>query len=346
MRPTFRGCVDGGERGGARVGVLLGNLGTPDAPTPEALRRFLAEFLADPRVVELSRPVWWLILHALVLPFRPRRSARLYRRIWQPAGSPLLLASRELAGSLETALASGSGDGVVVALGMRYGQPAAGTALRELARRGCDRVLVLPLFPQYASATTGSVFDAVAAELSAWRRVPEVRMVASYHDDPGYIAALAASVREVWAAGTPERLLLSFHGLPQRYVDAGDPYADQCLTTARLLREELGWPEERTVISFQSRFGREPWLEPATDETLRALAQKGVARVDVICPGFATDCLETLEEIALGGREQFMAAGGREFRYVPALNARANHVGALAGLVRRQLGGWAPTPAD
>ncbi len=346
MKPVYRGYRAAAGPAGAPVGVLVANLGTPEAPTSKAVRTFLAEFLEDPRVVELPRPLWWLILHAFVLPFRPRRSARLYRRIWQPAGSPLLLSSRELAGALASAVGSAGGDGIVVTLGMRYGQPSAAAALRELAERGCDRVLVLPLFPQYASATTGSVFDAVAAELVGWRCVPELRTVSSYHDDPTYIAALAASVREVWASGEPDRLVLSFHGLPQRYVDAGDPYVDQCRTTARLLTAALGWAEGRTAVCFQSRFGREPWTEPATDATLQRLGRGGVGSVDVLCPGFATDCLETLEEIALSGREHFLAAGGQTFRYIRALGARPQHVVALAALVRRQLAGWLPVPMD
>jgi ferrochelatase len=343
MRPTFRGCtVD--ARG---VGVLVGNLGTPDAPTPSAVRRFLAEFLDDPRVVELPRALWWTILHAFVLPFRPRRSARLYARIWRSEGSPLLLESRALVDALTPVVASLSGAELPIALGMRYGRPTTRAALRELAERGCRRIVVLPLFPQYSSATTGSVFDAVTAELAAWRHVPEVRIVMSYHDDAGYIAAVAASVRAVWEAeGTPDRLLLSFHGLPQRYVAAGDPYVEQCRTTAALLTRALGWPEERTVLAYQSRFGRELWIEPATDATLERLARDGIGRVDVVCPGFATDCLETLEEIAITNRERFLAAGGGTFRYIPALNARPDHAVALGALVRRQLAGWLPDARD
>jgi protoporphyrin/coproporphyrin ferrochelatase len=346
MRPTFRGCAEPADGSGTPVGVLVGNLGTPDAPTPAAVRRFLAEFLADPRVVELSRPLWWAILHAFVLRTRPARSARLYERIWQPAGSPLLLASRELTGALAPVLASLTGGGVRLALGMRYGRPSAGAALRELAAQRCTRVVVLPLFPQYSSTTTGSVFDAVTEELSSWRYVPELRMVMSYCDDAGYVAALASSVREVWASGAPDRLMLSFHGLPKRYVAAGDPYLEQCRRTAGLLTRALGWPEERTVVSFQSRFGREPWIEPATDAALTRLASEGVRHVDVVCPGFATDCLETLEEIALTNRELFLAAGGQVFRYIPALGSRPDHVAALAALVRRQLEGWLQAPAD
>jgi ferrochelatase len=340
MRPTYRGVAPVGENRPAPIGVLVANLGTPDAPTPAAVRRLLAEFLADPRVVELPRPLWWLILHAFVLPFRPRRSARLYARIWQSSGSPLLTESRELVAALVPHLTA-PGAGIELTLGMRYGSPSARAALRDLAEKGCDRLLVLSLFPQYSSTTVGSTFDDVSEELARWRHVPELRIIRSYHDDPAYVAALAASVRESWAAGgVPDRLVMSFHGLPQRYVDAGDPYQAECQRTAELLRAALEWPRERTLVSFQSRFGREPWIEPATDATLRQLGASGVGSVDVICPGFATDCLETLEEIAITGRETFLEAGGKAFRYVRALGSRPDHVDALAALVRRHLAGW------
>ncbi len=340
MRPRFEGAGRSSDAAGGGIGVLVSNLGTPDAPTARSVRRYLAEFLADPRVVELPRALWWLILHAFVLPFRPRRSARLYSRIWTGDGSPLLLASRAIASGIESRLRA-RGRAAHVALGMRYGEPAIGRALRDLAARGCSRILVLPLYPQYSSTTTGSTFDAVAAELAGWRRVPELRTISSYHDEPGYVAALAASIRESWAqAGPPERLLLSFHGLPQRYVDAGDPYQAQCLATARAVCDALGWPPERLTISFQSRFGREPWILPATDATLLRLAGAGAGRVDVACPGFAADCLETLEEIAITNRERFLAAGGGELRYVAALGPRADHLDALTALAERHLGGW------
>ena len=325
----------------AAVGVLLTNVGTPEAPTPRALRRYLRQFLSDPRVVELPRPLWWLILNLLVLPLRPRRSARLYAKVWTPDGSPLLVISRRIAAGVESTLRAAVGTPLHVALGMGYGSPSIGSALRELRARGCRRIVVLPLFPQYASPTSGSTFDGVAAELATWRWVPELRLVGSYHDDPAYVAALAAAIRELWEReGVPDRLLLSFHGLPRKAFLAGDPYFCHCQKTARLLREALDWPEHRVPVAFQSRFGREPWLQPYTDATLRALGQSGVASVDVACPGFAADCLETLEEIALLNRDVFLAAGGRRYRYVPALNERPEHVAALAGVARRHLEGW------
>jgi len=316
--------------------LLLANLGSPEAPTAEAVRRFLAEFLSDPRVVELPPWLWWPVLHGVVLRVRPRRSARLYRSIWTEEGSPLLAISRRQAAGLEGRLPE-----VRVALGMRYGRPSVAEALEGLRREGLERLLVLPLYPQYCGATTGSTFDAVARALSGWRRVPELRLVAGYHAEPGYLEALAASVRAHWAAhGQAERLLLSFHGMPERTRAAGDPYHDQCQATARLLAERLGLAPGRWQVAFQSRFGRGRWLEPATDQVLRAWGREGLGRVDVLCPGFAADCLETLEEIAVQGREAFRAAGGGELRYIPALNDRPEHLDFLAALARRHLAGW------
>lgn len=323
------------------TGVLLANMGSPDAPTPAALRRYLAEFLADRRVVELPRLLWWPVLHGIILNVRPRRSARLYARVWTPEGAPLLAIGRRQAAALAAALARRLDPPPHVALGMRYGTPSIRAALRELRDRDCTRVLVLPLYPQYFSGTTGSTFDAVAAALVRWRRVPALRFIGDYHDDDAYVSALARSVRELWDRdGEPERLLLSFHGIPKRYARAGDPYAEQCQRTANLLAGVLGLPYERWLVSFQSRFGREKWLEPYTDRTLQSWAAGGVRRVDVVCPGFAADCLETLEEIDMLNRRLFLAAGGERFRYIPALNDRPDHVEALADLVVRHLQGW------
>ncbi len=325
--------------------MLLANLGTPEAPTAAALRRYLREFLSDPRVVELPRLPWWVILNGFILPFRPRRSARLYATIWGPEGSPLLATGRRQAAGLEAALRRRAGNPVHVALGMRYGRPAVGEALRSLRDRGCARILVLPLYPQYASATVGSTFDAVARELTTWRWVPELRTVASYHDHPAYVACLAASLGEAWADGSrPERLLFSFHGIPKRSFLAGDPYHCQCLKTARLVSQRLGLEEGAWQVSFQSRFGREEWLTPYTDATLRAWGGSGVSRVDVVCPGFAADCLETLEEIAVLNRGVFLEAGGRDYRYVPALNDRPDHIEALADIASAHIQGWLVSP--
>jgi len=319
-------------------GVLLTNLGTPDAPTPDALRRYLREFLGDRRVVDAPRLTWWLVLNLLVLPFRPRRSARLYQKIWTPEGSPLLAISRRQVSLLEAALAERLGRPLPVSLGMRYGKPSVAEALRSLRERGCTCLVVLPLYPQYSASTTGSTFDVVAAELVTWRRVPGVRFVDGYHNHPGYIAALAASVQEQRPTpGSAERLLISFHGIPERYATAGDPYPEQCAETARLLALKLNLPDSAWRLSFQSRFGREPWLQPYTDATLREWGAQRSSGIDVICPGFSADCLETLEEIAQTGRALFEAAGGGAFRYVAALNDRPDHIAALADIIVEHL---------
>jgi protoporphyrin/coproporphyrin ferrochelatase len=328
------------------VGVLLANLGTPDAADAPALRRYLREFLLDPRVIEMPRALWWIILHLFVLTRRPRHSAALYRKVWTAEGSPLLAISRRQAAALAAVLGREVGTPLHVALGMRYGNPSVRSALRELAGKGCRRILVLPLYPQYAAVTTGSTFDAVAAELAGWRWVPEIRTIHHYHDDPAYLRALAASLREAWQeGGPPDKLLFSFHGIPQRYFEAGDPYFCECHKLARLTVAELGLPRERWEVSFQSLFGREEWLKPYTDRTIRALAAAGVRRLDVVCPGFSADCLETLEEIDEQNREIFLHAGGERYRYIPALNDRPDHVRALADLVLKNLAGWVEPPA-
>lgn len=310
-------------------GVLVVNLGTPDAPTPAAIRRYLAEFLWDPRVVELPRPLWWLILNGFILPFRPHQSARAYREIWTEQGAPLLLTTRGIAAGIGQRL----GAAVAVEVGMSYGQPSITTALERLRASGAGRIVVLPLFPQYSSSTTGSVFDAVARTLQRWRRVPELHFIAGYHDQPGYIAALADSVREQFARAGRSHLLMSFHGTPKAFLDAGDPYRGQCLETGRRLADALGLAATDWSLTFQSRFGRGEWLQPYTDVVLRELPGRGVRRVAVICPGFAADCLETLEEIAVRGRETFLEAGGESYDFIPCLNTRATHIAALAGLV-------------
>ena len=322
-----------------RCGILLSNLGSPDAPTPGALRRYLAEFLSDPRVVERPRILWLPLLYGVILNVRPARSARLYQRIWTPEGAPLIAISRRQGAALESALrAAYDAHSIAVAVGMRYGNPSIASALQELQDRECSRIVVLPAYPQYFSGTTGSTFDAVAQALRKQRRVPSLHFIADYHDDAAYIAAVAASIREAWERdGEPDRLLLSFHGIPTRYEAAGDPYARQCRRTATLIADALGLPYERWLLTFQSRFGREEWLQPYTDHTLQAWARDGVRRVDVVCPGFAADCLETLEEIALLNRDVFVAAGGERLRYIPALNDRPDHIAALAGIAARAL---------
>jgi ferrochelatase len=320
----------------ARVAVLLANLGTPDAPTARAVRRYLAQFLHDHRVVELSRWLWCPLLHGVILPLRSGKVAHKYAAIWRPDGSPLLALSRLLAARVASALPEAE-----VVLAMRYGAPAIPDALRELAARGIERVLVLPLYPQYSASTSASVFDAVTRELAGWRRVPALRFVADYHLDAGWLDALAASVRAHWAAhGRGERLLMSFHGLPEVMVRRGDPYARQCEAGARALAARLGLADDAWQLTYQSRFGRQQWLQPATSATLAALGAAGVKRVDVVCPGFAVDCLETLEEISIENAAVFTGAGGEALRYVPALNDAPAHAEALAAIARRELQGW------
>ncbi len=324
-----------------RIGVLLVNLGTPDAPTAPAIRRYLREFLSDRRVVDLPRALWWPILHAFVLPLRPRRLAHAYASVWTASGSPLLAIGREQQAALQQRL----GTEMPVALAMRYGTPSIATALQALSAAGARKLLVLPLYPQYSATTTASVLDAVFAAFSRTRWLPELRSINSYHDDAGYIDALAASVRRHWDHhGRGEHLLMSFHSIPLRYFTAGDPYYCFCQKTARLLAERLQLEDGAWSVSFQSRVGRARWLSPYSDLRIVELAQRGIRRLDVICPGFAADCLETLEEIALRYGEQFRSAGGEALRYIPALNADAAHVDALAALIERHTRGWAAEP--
>lgn len=329
------------DLGGMRVGVLVSNLGTPQAPTAAALRPYLREFLSDRRVVDVPRPIWWFVLNAFILPFRPGKVAHAYRSIWTESGSPLFVIAQQQATALRARLALEFGHTVQVALGMRYGEPSIGTALEALVDAGCRRILHLPLYPQYAGPTVATNHDALFAAAARGRWMPELRTVISYDEEPGYIEALARSVREVWDAdGRPERLLMSFHGIPQRYADEGDPYPCYCEGTAMRLAAALGLTDDQWALTYQSRFGREPWLQPYTDETLKQWGWAGVSSVDVICPGFSADCLETLEEIDVQNREFFVSAGGGRFRYIPALNAREDHVDALMNVVRRHLRGW------
>ncbi len=315
------------------TGVLVTNLGTPDAPTPAALRRYLAEFLSDPCVVDLPRLIWWPLLHGLVLPFRPKRSAESYARIWTPEGSPLLIHSRAIAAALSKELTVRLGKKLPIALGMRYGNPSLPEALLELVAEGVTHIVVLPLYPQYARATVGSTVTRLK-QLST----PTLTCIEGYEEGPGYIAALAASVREHWKKhGRGQKLLISFHGIPKQAVRKGDPYEDQCAHTAQQLAAALHLNTDNWQLVFQSRFGKAEWLTPYTDETLRELAARGVKTVDVICPGFAADCLETLEEIALRYAGDFRQAGGEALRYIPALNDRPDHIRALADLVMPHL---------
>ncbi len=329
------------------LGILLVNLGTPDEPTTPAVRRYLAEFLSDPRIVELPRLLWMIILHAIVLRVRPKRSAQAYRSIWSDEGSPLLAISRRQLAALETAVAPRLRGNVHWALGMRYGNPSIPSALQQLRCRNVTRLLVLPLYPQYSATTTASIFDAVTRELQRWRRIPELRFIQRYHDDPAYLDALSASIREFrQREGAAQKLLFSFHGIPRDYHEAGDPYPDECQATARGVVERLGLGSDQWQVCFQSRFGRQEWMRPYTDETLKQWGAQGIERVQVVCPAFAVDCLETLEEIGKENREYFLHAGGEAYAYIPCLNDRPDHIAMLAGLIVRHLGGWPEGEAD
>jgi len=332
---------DFSHRGGDCTGVLLTNLGTPDAPTPSALRRYLKQFLWDPRVVELPRPLWWLILNGIILNIRPRRSAHAYSQVWTDQGSPLLLYTRAQAQALAERFADGEGAPVIVEFAMRYGNPSIEAVLQRMQEQGVRRLLVLPLYPQYSAATTASTFDALADDFTRRRWLPDLRFVSHYHDFPPYIEAMASSIERYWQQhGRPQRLLLSYHGVPERYLHAGDPYYCECRATSRLLSARLGVDERFCLTTFQSRFGREEWLKPYTDETLKALPAEGVRSVHVYCPGFASDCLETIEEIGVENRDYFLQAGGERFGYIPALNDQVEHIDALEQLVRTQISDW------
>lgn len=327
----------------SRTAVLLVNLGTPDAPTPAALRRYLSEFLSDPRVVEIPRVLWWLILHGVILRLRPAKSAAKYASIWTRAGSPLAVWTAKQATLLQGYLGERGQrpPQLLVRYAMRYGQPSLAKVLDELKAANATRILVLPLYPQYAAATTASVNDAVMTWMRTQRRQPELRLVNHYHDDAGYINALAQRVIAHWAShGRGERLLLSFHGLPERSLQLGDPYHCECHKTARLLGERLGMGAGELLVTFQSRFGKAKWLTPYTEPTLVDLAKQGCKRIDVMCPGFSADCLETLEEIDQEARAAFLAAGGQVFHYIECLNDQHEWIAALAALALRQMQGW------
>ncbi|MCP5148371.1 MAG: ferrochelatase [Pseudomonadales bacterium] len=324
-----------------RVGVLITNLGTPEAPEKGALRRYLGQFLWDPRVVEIPRLLWWLILHGIILRLRPSRSAAAYRQIWTDRGSPLMVNTQDQALALRRHLQARHGDRVLVEFAMRYGQPDIASTVQGMLDRGVDKLVVLPLYPQYSGPTTGSTFDALAADLGRRRWVPQLRFVAQYHDHPAYIEALAQSIlayRKVH--GSADKLVFSYHGEPRRCLDLGDPYFCQCHKTTRLVVEHLGLAEDAYLTTFQSRFGKAEWLQPYTDATLKSLPGSGVKSVQVICPGFSADCLETLEEIGVENRDYFLQAGGERYEYIPCLNSDAEHITALAAVLEDNLQGW------
>lgn len=318
-----------------KTGVLLVNLGSPDAPTTAAVRRYLREFLWDPRVVNLPRPLWWAILHGFVLTFRPRKSAHAYRKIWAGEHSPLIEFTRQLSGRLALELHA---EDIRVDMAMRYGKPSIAGKLEAFKDAGIERFVILPLYPQYSSTTTASVFDAVMDKLQSWRYLPGVSFINEYYRHPAYIGACAQSIRAARLEhGAGQKLLFSFHGLPAKLTEMGDPYYRQCLDTATAIAAELQLAEHEWQCVFQSRFGRAEWLKPYCIEVLQQLPRQGVTHIDIVCPGFAVDCLETLEEIAITNQELFIAAGGREYRYIPALNAGDTHVQALLQVLREKM---------
>jgi protoporphyrin/coproporphyrin ferrochelatase len=326
-----------------KIGILLAQLGTPDEPTAPALRRYLRQFLSDRRVVDLNPLLWWVLLNGVILRRRPEESAALYRKVWTEEGSPLLVLTRAQARGLEDALGEELQQTEIrVEVAMRYGNPSTASAIEKLCGWGAERLLLFPMYPQYAAPTTASTYDEVFAQLPRRRFVPALRVVPPYYDHPRYIGALAESVRERIAEldTRPDRVLLSFHGIPQRYADLGDPYPEHCRATALALAEEMGWNPEDYMVTFQSRFGREPWLQPYTDVTLMSLGNEGVRNVLVICPGFTTDCLETIDEIGNLGAEQFQHGGGKKLDLVPCLNDRPRWLDAMTAIALRELQGW------
>lgn len=328
-----------------KTGILLVNLGTPDAPTPQAVRTYLKEFLSDPRVVEIPRAVWWPILNGIILNTRPKKSAAKYASIWMKEGSPLRVHTGKQAVLLQGYLSQRTKAPLVVDYAMRYGNPSIPSVLHKMKAQNCQRILVVPMYPQYAASTTATVNDIVFGELQQMRNTPALRTIKHFHDRPGYIKSLANNINDYWMKnGRPEKLLMSFHGLPQYTLDKGDPYHCECHKTARLLAQELGIKPGQYAISFQSRFGKATWLQPYTTATLKEWGKQKTRRVDVVCPGFVADCLETLEEIAMEGKETFQHAGGGEYHYIPCLNDRNEWIHALTDLVLDNLQGWLIEP--
>jgi ferrochelatase len=325
-----------------RIGIIVTNLGTPDAPTAPALRRYLKQFLGDPRVVEIPRPIWWLILNGIILNTRPAKSAAKYAKVWlEDGGSPLRYWTEQQAKLLAQTLSKDGHEPVEVAWGMRYGKPSIESAILELRAKGCDRLLFFPMYPQYAASTTASSIDAIADTFRRLRNVPGLRTVRNFHDHPAFISALASNVRKHWSQhGRPDKLVMSFHGVPRYTLDKGDPYHCECLKTGRLLADALGLKPEEWIVTFQSLFGRAEWIKPYTEPTVRELAKTGTRRIDVICPGFPADCLETIEEIGMEVRDAFLEEGGETYHYIPALNGGEEWIAAMAQIANEQLLGW------
>ena len=328
-----------------KTGILLVNLGTPDAPTAQAVRPYLKEFLSDPRVVEIPKLIWWLILNGIILNVRPKKSAAKYATVWMKEGSPLRVHTEKQTARLQGYLSQRTQAPFVVDYAMSYGNPSIASVMQKLKAQNCTRILVVPMYPQYAASSTATVFDRVFAAVQTMRNAPAIRTIKHFHDDAGYIKALAANVNDYWMKhGRPEKLLMSFHGVPKYTLEKGDPYHCECHKTGRLLAQELGLKPEQYVVSFQSRFGKAEWIQPYTTATLLDLGKQKTRRVDVVCPGFVADCLETLEEIEMEGKEDFQHAGGGEYHYIPCLNARDDWMHALTDLVMDNLQGWLTDP--
>ncbi len=326
-----------------RVGVIITNLGTPERPEPAALRRYLKQFLSDPRIVEMPKLLWWLVLHAIILRIRPSRSAANYKKIWTDKGSPLAVHTGDLANGLRQALENRFGENLLIDYAMRYGSPSINQVMQQQFDQGVTKLLVLPLYPQYSCSTTGSTFDAIAADFSQRRTLPDLQFVGSYYDRSEFIMALCSSIKTHWEQyGRADKIIFSYHGEPKRYVDKGDPYQYQCEETSRLLAAALNLNEQEYFTAYQSRFGREEWLRPYLDETLKSFPGQGVKSVQIVCPGFAVDCLETLDEIAMENRDYFVEAGGKRYEYIPCLNSTAHHIDALAAVIADQLSCWLP----
>ncbi len=325
----------------SRIGIIVTNLGTPEAPEPGAVRRYLKQFLSDPRIVELPRLLWWLILNVVILNIRPKRTAANYKKIWTDRGSPLLVSTKDLARGLQAELGQRFGDDLMVDFAMRYGSPSIGDVIESQLQRGVTNLLVLPLYPQHSCTTIGSTFDAVAADFSQRRTLPGLRFIGNYYQHPAFILSLANKIKLHWQThGRVDKLIFSYHGEPKRYIDQGDPYRDECEETTRLVAQALELEEREYMTAYQSRFGREEWLRPYLDETLKSLPSQGVKSVQIICPGFAVDCLETLEEIALENRDTFLHAGGEGYEYITCLNSSSEHIEALASVISENLSGW------
>ena len=327
-----------------KLGILLVNLGSPDAPTPSAVRRYLAQFLSDPRVIEANRFLWWFVLHGIILRIRPSRAAKAYKKVWTDNGSPLVHISKLQTLAIQKRLETRFRGHVIADLAMTYGNPSIESGLEALRKAGARRLLILPLYPQYSATTTGAVFDEVTRVLQGWRWLPDLRMINHYHDHPKYIEALANSIKEQWRENDRgELLLFSFHGIPVRYINNGDPYFCHCQKTARLVADKLALNPNEWKVVFQSRFGREPWLEPYCSVTLQELPKSGIKNVDLICPGFAADCLETLEEIKMENKTLFIEAGGETFNYIPCLNDGEDHISTLCEVLTAHMFGWPET---